>query len=382
MVEQIERVAPGDLKPHPRNARRHSKPQIARLVESIQQFGFVKPIIADEANTILAGHGVHMAALEMGLDFVPVLRRPDLSEDQKRAYIIADNRLAELSKWDEELLEIELKSLNEVMDLGTIGFPRWTWTDRIDLKGAESVPDDVPERVESGDIWQLGRHFMRCCDSLQADCVAELMAEHRPQLMIADPPYGVSLFNALPISKQRRKKHYQEDDTKLDYTACLDGFTGDVAYIWCSYQQLTAVEAGLTRRGFNLRSLIIWGKDGPNPTRSEYNWQHEQCFYAVRKGGDSNWKNVHKTTLWSIERMKETETRHAAERPLEVHLRSIENHTSRDAWVYDPFLGSGTTIMAAEVSSRRAIGCELLPRFCDVILQRWEAATSKQARKL
>jgi len=379
-----------ELVPYARNARTHSDAQVALIAGSIREFGFNNPVLVDGANGIIAGHGRVMAARKLGLDKVPVIELAHLSEAQKRAYILADNRVAELAGWDRELLGLELADLGDMgIDLGDLGFDG-SELDALLNHGAadpreEATPDPPSVPVSrSGDLWILGRHRLLCGDSTSANDVALLLDGVRPHLMVTDPPYGVnydpSWRNAAGTSRTKRTGKVSNDD-RADWREAWALFPGDVAYVWHGALHATTVADSLIATGFDIRSQIIWAKERLVLSRGHYHWQHEPCLYAVK--GKAHWSGDRKqTTLWQIPaRDQDATTVHGTQKPVECMRRPMLNNSSPGQAVYEPFAGSGTTLIAAETTGRICLAMELDPVYVDVCVERWQAFAGEQARR-
>lgn len=392
LPEQIETWPCAKLKAFDRNARTHSSDQVAKIAASLIEFGWTQPILADEHNEIIAGHGRLLAAQHLGLDEVPVIRLSHLTPEQARAYRIADNRLAELAGWDDELLAAELRALGDLnFDLDLTGFDGDAVQELLALLDPPApVEDVVPEPpavpvTQPGDLWLLGDHRLLCGDATSADDVGRLLDGARPHLMVTDPPYGVSYDpawrNNAGVSATARIGAVSNDD-RADWREAWSLFHGDVAYVWHAGVHGHTVAESLEACGFAIRSQLIWAKNRFALSRGHYHWQHEPCFYAVRAGGESHWNGARdQATLWQIavKGAGDDATVHGTQKPVECMLRPILNNSARGDAVYEPFSGSGTTIMAAERSGRRCFGLELDPRYVDVAVERWQAATGKRA---
>jgi DNA modification methylase len=382
------------LIPYARNARTHSDAQVALIAGSIREFGFTNPVLVDGANGIIAGHGRVLAARQLGLATVPVIELGHLSEAQRRAYILADNRLAEQAGWDREMLALELGDLQlDRFDLGLTGFD----DDELDRllaelgtemgarEGEDEVPD-VPETPVSrpGDLWLLGRHRLLCGDATVPTDVERVLGGVTPHLMISDPPYGVAYDpawrNKVGVASTWRIGKVLNDD-RADWREAWALFPGDVAYVWHGALHAAIVAASLEASGFAIRSQIVWAKERLVLSRGDYHWQHEPCWYAVRKTGKGHWAGDRRqTTLWSISsRDQDATTVHGTQKPVECMRRPILNNSSQGQAVYEPFSGSGTTLIAAETTGRICLGIELNPAYVDVAVERWQRFTGKIA---
>jgi DNA modification methylase len=379
-----------DLVPYARNARTHSDTQVAQIAASIREFGFTNPILVDGERGVIAGHGRLLAARKLGMAEVPTLELSHLSAAQRRAYVIADNRLALSAGWDDEMLRLELGDLRaEGFDLALTGFD----SDEIgklllDTGGGLTDPDAVPPVPEApitrtGDVWQLGRHRLICGDATDAGTVERVLAGVRPHLMVTDPPYGVDYDpawrnQALSGSNTARTGKVLNDH-RADWREAWALFPGDVAYVWHGALHATTVAESLVACGFDIRAQIVWAKDRLVLGRGHYHWQHEPCWYAVR--GTGHWMGDRKqTTLWNIASTgQDAETTHGTQKPVECMRRPIENNSSPGQAIYEPFSGSGTTLIAAEMTGRACHAIELSPACVDVAILRWQAFAGQQA---
>ena len=381
----------GDLIPYAKNARTHSPAQVAQIAGSIREFGWTNPVLVDEVGGIIAGHGRVLAARQLGMASVPCITLAHLTETQKRAYVLADNKLALNAGWDNDLLRLELADLKSLsVDLDMIGFG----ADELAILLADKTagltdPDDAPDVqadvvTKPGDVWLLGRHRIVCGDSTDADVVAKALAGVKPHLMVTDPPYGVEYDpgwrNRAGVSSGKRLGVVENDD-RADWRAAWDLFPGDAAYVWHGALHAPVVAASLLAAGFDIRAQIIWAKDALVLGRGHYHWQHEPAWYAVRKTATGHWAGDRKqTTLWKIAtRGQDAETIHSTQKPVECMKRPIENNSSPGQAVYEPFSGSGTTIIAAEMTGRVCHAIELSPAYVDVAVRRWQAFTGQTA---
>ncbi|MDB6182225.1 DNA methyltransferase [Paracoccus fistulariae] len=383
------------LRPYARNAKMHGPDQVARIAASMARFGWTVPCMVGDDGELIAGHGRVLAATELGLSEVPVIRLGHLDEVERRAYRIADNKLTELGDWDEALLRDEVAGLlAEDFELSLLGFAE----DELEAllqdpalgedSGAEGE-DEVPETPADpvslpGDLWRLGPHRLICGDSTSADVVAKLLGDVRPLLMVTDPPYGVeydpSWRNQTGASATKRTGKVLNDD-RADWREAWALFPGDVAYVWHGALHATTVADSLIAAGFDIRSQIIWAKDRLVLSRGDYHWQHEPCWYAVKKRGKGHWSGDRKqTTLWQIaNRDQDAETVHGTQKPVECMRRPILNNSSPGQAIYEPFMGSGTTLIAAETTGRVCYGIELNPAYVDVAIARWQNLTGQSA---
>jgi DNA modification methylase len=389
-ADRVERRPIETLVPYARNARTHSEAQIAAIAASMREWGWTNPVLVAEDGTIIAGHGRVLAARQLGIADVPVMVASGWSEAQRRAYVLADNQLAITgAAWDPELLRLELTELQGLdFDLALTGFGD------LELAGilAEKTegltdPDDLPEpppaTSETGDVWLMGRHRLVVGDSTKAEDVERALGGVMPHLMVTDPPYSVE-YEASWRSKAfkdgaRRAEGKVSNDDRADWREAWALFPGDVAYVWHGERQLVAIGEHLRECGFELRNLVVWAKPRLIISRGHYHSQHETCWYAVKKGGTGHWSGDRsQTTLWQIDHRK-SETGHSTQKPVECMKRPIENNSSPGQAVYEPFSGSGTTIIAAEMTGRACHAIELDPAYVDLAVVRWMQFTGKQA---
>jgi DNA modification methylase len=396
---RVESIPIDRVLPYAANARTHPDEQVAQIAASIAEFGFNVPVLLDDAGVLIAGHGRVLAAKQLGLDAVPAIRLSHLTETQARAYRIADNQIALNSGWDETLLAEELRALQaDDMDLSLLGFDQETLDRLLDdtlleeneaAAEAADQPAPAPPVVpvtRPGNLWLLGRHRLLCGDATSAADVARLLDGARPHLMVTDPPYGVDYDpawrNEAGVSATMRTGKVANDD-RADWREAWALFPGDVVYVWHAGVHARTVIESLEAAGFAIRSQIVWAKPRLVLGRGDYHWQHEPCLYAVRKGATGHWQGARdQTTLWQIAMVgseDDAETVHGTQKPLECMRRPIINNSVPGEAVYDPFLGSGTTLIAAELTRRICFGIDIDPRYCDVVIERWQRLTGSAA---
>ena len=382
----------GQLVPYARNARTHSDDQVAQIAASMAEFGFTNPILIGEDGVIIAGHGRLMAAQRLGLSEVPVIVLAHLNAAQRRALVVADNKIALNAGWDTEILLEQIELIRaDGFDIDLVGFSDDELGELLaeieapETAGALEGEDDIPEPpaepvTRPGDLWILGNHRLLCGDSTVATDVERVLAGVTPLLMVTDPPYGVEYDpswrnKALGQATTRTGKVLNDD--KADWREAWALFPGDVAYVWHGALHATTVADSLIACGFNIRSQIIWAKDRLILSRGDYHWQHEPCWYAVRAKGKGHWAGDRKqTTLWHItSRDQDAETVHGTQKPVECMRRPILNNSSPGQAIYEPFMGSGTTLIAAETTGRTCLGIELNPAYVDVAIERWQNLT-------
>jgi DNA modification methylase len=368
----------------PANVRKHGERNLATIKASLLRFGQQKPIVVDANGVVRAGNGTLAAAKALGWKEIAVVRSA-LAGSEATAYAIADNRTAELAEWDEDALAETLSALqceDEAL-LDAAGFDSAELSRMIDGM-AEVTEDEVPEPpaepiTKPGDLWILGEHRVLCGDSTKAEDVARLMDGANPRLMVTDPPYGVAYEGGQVNAKKRER--LQSDDVPEVFApalACAKTIMPEGAwYVWHAGKHAEPVYASIRQCGYDIRALIVWHKLKAHygAPSAHYCQKHEPCLYAVNGSagfvGPSN-----EVTVWEIEQPSRNEF-HPTQKPIECMARAIRNHDA--TLVYDPFLGSGTTLIAAEQLGRKCYGMEISPAYCDVIVKRWENLTGRKA---
>jgi DNA modification methylase len=394
-ADKVERRPVAALIPYARNARTHSDAQVAQIAASIKEWGWTTPVLIDPEGSIIAGHGRIMAARKLGLAEVPVMVAEGWTDAQKKAYVLADNQLALNAGWDSDLLALELKDLDaNGFKLDLIGFDDNFLANLLtDKTEGLTDPDDVPEAPADpvsvlGDVWVMGKHRIICGSSTEADTVSKLLGDVKPHLMVTDPPYGVEYDPQWRNEAARaaggkvgaRATGKVLNDDKADWREAWALFPGDVAYVWHAGLFAGVVADSLVETGFKLRSQIIWAKSNFAIGRGDYHWHHEPCWYAVREKATGHWAGDRKqTTLWQIPKPAKSETGHGTQKPVECMKRPIENNSSPGQAIYEPFSGSGTTIIAGEMTGRHVYAIELNPVYVDVAVQRWQEFTGQAA---
>lgn len=393
---KIKKVA--DLIPYAKNSRIHDNAQIAQLAASIKEFGFTNPVLIGDDNVLIAGHGRVLAAQKLRLREIPAMVISGLTETQRKALVLADNRLALSAGWDEEMLGLELKALQEEgYNLELTGFDERELEKFLAQPGEDGMcdPDEVPEEIvdpitKLGDTWILGSHRLRCGDSTVTTDVEALLGGVSPHLMVTDPPYGVEYDaswrnDAAEAGIIGQKKSIRAigkvmNDDRADWTDAWALFPGEVAYVWHAGNKAHIVAESLIKCDFEIRAQIVWAKNNFAISRGHYHPKHEPCWYAVRKKGTGHWNGDRKqTTLWDIPKPQKSETGHSTQKPVECMKRPIENNSSPGQAVYEPFSGSGTTIIAGQMTGRSIYAMELSPVYVDMAVQRWEKFTGKKA---
>ena len=358
-----------DLIPYIRNARTHSESQIAQIAASIKEFGFLSPILIAEDNTILAGHGRLVAARKLGLKQVPCVKESHLTETQRRAYIIADNKLSLNAGWDEDMLAIELSELQGAdFDLDLLGFDESELVSIFeDDKEVEDDDFDVEEELnkpcfsKAGDIWTLGRHRLICGDSTKEETYKSLMEDKKANLVVTDPPYNVNYEGSAG-----KIKNDNMDNDKF-YNFLLDASI----YVFHADTEGLNFRKAFNNAGFYLSGCCIWKKPSLVLGRSPYQWQHEPCLYGWKKKGKHQWYSGRKeTTIWEFEKPKKNAD-HPTMKPIALLAYPISNSSMSNTLILDPFGGSGSTLIACEQTDRSCYTIELDEKFCDVIVKRY-----------
>ena len=370
-----------DLIPYIRNARTHSESQIAQIAASIKEFGFLSPILIAEDNTILAGHGRLAAAQKLGLKQVPCVKENHLTETQRRAYIIADNRLSLNAGWDDKMLAIELFELQGVdFDLDLLGFDESELASIFeDGKEVEDDDFDVTEELNKpcfskvGDIWTLGRHRLICGDSTKEETYQSLMDGKKANLVVTDPPYNVNYEGSAGKIKNDNMDNDKFYNFLLNTFSNIEKVMADDASIYVFHADTEGLNfrKAFNDAGFYLSGCCIWKKPSLVLGRSPYQWQHEPCLYGWKKKGKHQWYSGRKeTTIWEFEKPKKNAD-HPTMKPIPLLAYPITNSSMSNTLILDPFGGSGSTLIACEQTDRSCYTIELDEKFCDVIVKRY-----------
>ena len=398
LADKIEQWPTAKLVPYARNARTHSDAQVAQIAASIAEFGFTNPILAGSDGVIVAGHGRLAAAQKLGLEMVPVVVLDHLTPTQRRALVIADNRIAENAGWDDELLRVELEALqDEGFDLDLTGFNADALADLLtgDEPDGEGETDDdaVPEVSETpvsrpGDVWLLGGHRLLCGDATVAASYRTLLDGEPVDMVFTDPPYNVNYANSAK-DKMRGKDRAILNDNLGDgfYDFLLAALTPTIAhcrggiYVAMSSSELDVLQAAFRAAGGKWSTFIIWAKNTFTLGRADYQRQYEPILYGWPEGAQRHWcGDRDQGDVWSIKKPQKNDL-HPTMKPVELVERAIRNSSRPGNVVLDPFGGSGTTLIAAEKSGRLARLIELDPKYVDVIVRRWQDWTGQQATR-
>ncbi|MFU0566050.1 site-specific DNA-methyltransferase [Gardnerella vaginalis] len=370
-----------ELIPYVRNARTHSEAQVAQIAASIREFGFLSPILVAEDNTILAGHGRLAAALKLGLKKVPCVKENHLTETQKRAYIIADNKLSLNAGWDNELLAVELSEIEGAdFNLDLLGFDEAELSSIFDAdKDVNDDDFDVEKELEepcfskTGDIWTLGRHRVICGDATKLETYKTLLENTKVNLVVTDPPYNVNYEG----SAGKIKNDNMEDDKFYQFLfnsfVNMEQAMADDASIYVFHADTEGLNfrKAFQDAGFYLSGCCIWKKPSLVLGRSPYQWQHEPCLYGWKKKGKHKWYAGRKeTSVWEFEKSKKNAD-HPTMKPIALLAYPIKNSSMTNSLVLDPFAGSGSTLIACEQTGRVCYAIELDEKYCDVIVKRY-----------
>ena len=389
---QIEQLKTEDLLSYARNSRTHSEAQVDQIAASIKEFGFTNPVLIDGDGQIIAGHGRVMAARKLKLSEVPCIRLIHLTETQKKAYVIADNKLALNAGWDDELLALEIEDLKEEnFDLSLLGFTQ-DELDDIAEKIAEEVEgltdeDAVPETPEEpktklGDIYKLGNHRLMCGDSCSVSDMEKLCDGQLVDMWLTDPPYNVAYEGGTGLTIQNDDmgdEQFRQFLRDAYVTADLVMKPGAVFYIWHADSEGYNFRGAARDAGWTVRQCLIWKKSSLVMGRQDYHWKHEPCLYGWKEGAGHLWATDRKqTTILEFDKPSRN-GEHPTMKPVALFEYQMLNNTKGGDIVLDSFGGSGTTLLAAEKHGRYARLMELDPKYCDVIVKRWEDFTGKKA---
>ena len=393
---QIQRWPVDRLIPYARNPRTHTEEQVAQIAASIAEFGFVNPVLVGADRVIIAGHARVMAARKLEMGEVPVIVLDHLSEAQRRALVIADNRLAQNAGWDEEMLRVELEALREDdFHLDLLGFEdaeiEALLAESDDAITGNTDDDAVPEAPEAavtipGDVWLLGDHRLLCGDATQIEAVERVLAGGLADMVWTDPPYGVNY--GATMKDKLRKKHRRIANDNLGPAfdpflrdACTNilAVTKGAIYICMSSSELHTLYRACTESGGHWSTFLIWAKNTFTMGRSDYQRQYEPILYGWKEGTDHYWCGARdQGDVWFVKKPIKNEL-HPTQKPVELIERAIRNSSQARDVVLDPFAGSGSTLVACEKTGRQARLIELEPKYCDVIIRRFEEFSGKRA---
>ena len=392
---KIEILKTESLIPYARNSRTHSEAQVAQIAGSIREFGFTNPVLIDAENGIIAGHGRIMAAQKLGLKDVPCIRLDHLTETQRKAYVIADNKLALNSGWDEEMLGLELSQLkDEDFDLSLLGFDDKELDDLLaETVEGETDPDDVPEPPAQpvtvlGDVWTMGKHRLMCGDSTSIDAVEKLMDGKKADMVFTDPPYGVDYHSQQPTmyygngkkGKVRERILNDKDaDVYNNIFPIISAYNNGVSYVFCGAGSEVTLLNAVADNALKIVNTLVWDKMrfGGQCLNANYKPCFEIFYYIDAIKGNRSWCGANNNeTIWRLKRDAKTDM-HPTQKPVELAEKAILNHSV--GIILDLFGGSGSTLIACEKNNRQARLMELDPKYCDVIVKRWQDFAGKQA---
>ena len=375
---EIKKVSVEKLIPYVRNSRTHSDAQVAQIAASIKEFGWTNPILVDGENGIIAGHGRLLAARKLGHSEVPIIELSHMTESQKKAYVIADNQLAMNAGWDTAMLTLELADLKDAgFDLDIIGFDAKELDKLLEPEQVEGLTDEdavpyAPEepKTKLGDIYQLGNHRLMCGDSTSIDAVEKLMNGQKADMVFTDPPYNID-YQGVKDKREKIKNDKMPDNEFVDFlTESLMGC--ETMYVCCSWHYAHLFREAMIRIARQPKAMIVWDKVNPAQHLDKYFKQHEIIFYYGDYGGQKTLRG----DVWTLKRQKNTV--HPTMKPVELIEIALQDNAGKKI-VYDGFGGSGSTMIACEKLGRHARLMELDPKYCDVIVKRWEDFTGKKA---
>ena len=391
-ADKVEQWPIDKLIPYAKNSRTHSEEQVAQIAASIKEWGFTTAVLVDESGSIIAGHGRLMAARKLGLASLPVMVAKGWSDAQKKAYVLADNKLALNAGWDNDLLALELAELGDLgFDLELTGFSDEEIKALMPVEVEEGLtdPDDAPALAENpitrpGDIWVMGKHRLLCGDSTSVDDLAKLCESQAVDMWLTDPPYNVA-YEGGTKEKLTIKNDSMGDDQFRQFLR--DAYTaadtvmkaGAVFYIWHADSEGYNFRGAAKDAGWTVRQCLIWKKSSLVLGRQDYQWQHEPCLYGWKDGAGHLWASDRKqTTILEFDKPARN-GEHPTMKPVALFEYQLLNNTKGGDIVLDSFGGSGTTLIAAEKNGRVARIMELDPKYCDVIVKRWQQFTGKIA---
>lgn len=413
-IDKVQEVAIERLKPYERNAKIHSEEQVRKIADSIREFGFISPCIIDGDYNLIAGHGRVEASKALGLESVPCLFIEGLTDEQRRAYILADNKLTEMGSWDKTLVSMELEELKTAgFDINLTGFS----IDNILFEDIDTGEEETPEdsdsepqepRVKKGDVWQLGKHRLMCGDSTSANDVDTLMNGEYADLLETDPPYNVAIENAQGMTIENDDMddaHFSEFLNKAFNNGANALKEGGAFYIWYASRNVQFFMDACQSNGLEVHQELIWVKSALVMGRSDYQWKHEPCLYGWKSGAGHYFIDMRTLTTTigddidnltrdeAIEKLKElysvttalyekkvtVDALHPTMKPVGLIKKQVRNSSKEDDLVLDLFGGSGTTLIACEEMNRRCNIMEYEPKYADVIIQRWEELTGEEA---
>lgn len=383
------------LIPYARNAKQHPDAQVAQIAASIREFGWGAPILVDGNNNVIAGHGRLLAARKLGMAEVPVVSMDHLTDTQRRALILADNKIGENASWEDELLGIELSELKDAgFDLELTGFSTEEWealiageeTDKDGLTDEDAVPEVVETISKPGDLWVLGEHKLLCGDATKLDDYKRLLGDELVDMTFTDPPYNVNYANTAKDKMRGKNRPILNDNLGdgfeqflKDACANILVYTKGAVYMAMSSSELDTLQNAFRASGGRWSTFIIWAKNTFTLGRADYQRQYEPILYGWKDGNDHYWCGARdQGDVWNVKKPAKNDL-HPTMKPVELVERAIRNSSKTKDLVLDPFGGSGSTLIACEKAGRRARLIELDPKYVDVIVKRWEEYTGQKA---
>jgi DNA modification methylase len=386
------------LIPYARNAKQHPDAQVAQIAASIREFGWGAPILVDGNNNVIAGHGRLLAARKLGMAEVPVVSMDHLTDTQRRALILADNKIGENASWEDELLGIELSELKDAgFDLELTGFSTEEWealiageeTDKEGLTDEDAVPEVVEPISKPGDLWVLGEHKVLCGDATKLDDYKRLLGDELVDMTFTDPPYNVNYANTAKDKMRGKNRPIMNDNLGdsfeqflKDACANIVVYTKGAIYIAMSSSELDTLQSAFRASGGRWSTFIIWAKNTFTLGRADYQRQYEPILYGWKDGNDHYWCGARdQGDVWNVKKPAKNDL-HPTMKPVELVERAVRNSSKTKDLVLDPFGGSGSTLIACEKAGRRARLIELDPKYVDVIVKRWEEYTGQKAQMI
>ncbi len=385
---EIKQLELKDLIPYANNPRK--KQAIDKVASSIKEFGWQQPIVVDEANVIIVGHTRYEAAQKLGLDKAPVQVAKGLTDAQVKAYRILDNRANQDALWDDELLKIEVQDLDKMdIDLALTGFDdkeldKLLYEEKNGLTDEDAVPEKVEPKVKQGELWQLGIHRLLCGDATNVDDLQILFRDKKADLYLTDPPYNVDYVGKTKDALKIKNDKFDDDNFNNFLTDAFNNSAtkikaGGSFYIFHADSEGYNFRSACKKANFNTRQCLIWSKNSMVMGRQDYHWQHEPILYGWMEGGSHSWYSDRKqTTILNFARPTKSKE-HPTMKPVDIIEYLIKNSSKQEDIILDTFLGSGSTLIACEKTNRSCYGLELDPKYCDVIIKRWEDYTGQTA---
>jgi len=391
---EIKYVDINKLIPYVNNARTHTDEQVKQIASSIKEFGWTNPVLIDGDNGVIAGHGRLLAGQKLGINKVPTIELQGLTEAQKKAYILADNRLAQNAGWDEDLLKLELQDLESMdFDMTLMGFEmdelnKFLFEEPVGLTDPDEVPDLQDESTtQKGDVWLLGEHRLICGDATSETDIAKLMNNKKADMIFTDPPYNVD-YGGTNHPSWKRRSIQNDNMADEEFVQFIENFIvackphvkqGSATYICYGERNGLQFLTAFNNAGLHHSMNIIWKKDSLVLGRSDYHYIHEPIFYGWFQGEKHIYYGDRKQqSVWEIKRPKRSDL-HPTMKPIELIEKALANSSKNEDIVYEPFSGSGSTLIASEKTNRICYGLELDEKYCDVIIKRWQDFTGNQA---